>query len=184
MTPDLHAAADPSDEALVTRWREGDQRAATALVARHAPAIAGYIASLGCRTGGEDLVQDTFVRAFGALEGFRGESALRTWLFSIARRLVLDRRRAARRQPEAVPIEDADLVAAGDPLEGLVAREAHARMRGALARLTATQREVFLLRVNEGLSYREIAGLASTTEGAARVHYHNALRVVKESLHA
>jgi RNA polymerase sigma-70 factor (ECF subfamily) len=48
--------------------------------------------------------------------------------------------------------------------------------------LSPTQREVFLLRVNEGLSYKEIAEVAGTTEGAARVHYHNALRTVKENL--
>jgi RNA polymerase sigma-70 factor (ECF subfamily) len=45
------------------------------------------------------------------------------------------------------------------------------------------QRYVFLLRVNEGLSYREIAEMLDSTEGAARVHYHHALRTVKESLH-
>jgi RNA polymerase sigma-70 factor (ECF subfamily) len=50
-------------------------------------------------------------------------------------------------------------------------------------RLSKTQREVFLLRVNEGLSYKEIAEVVGTTEGAARVHYHNAMRTVKESLY-
>jgi len=56
-------------------------------------------------------------------------------------------------------------------------------MRRAIERLTPTQREVFTLRINDGLSYREIAEVVGTTEGAARVHYHNALRQVKESLH-
>jgi RNA polymerase sigma-70 factor (ECF subfamily) len=48
--------------------------------------------------------------------------------------------------------------------------------------LTPTQREVFALRVGEGLSYKEIAETVDTTEGAARVHYHNAMRAVKEFL--
>ena len=47
-----------------------------------------------------------------------------------------------------------------------------------------SQREVFVLRVAEGLSYREIAQAVSTTEGAARVHYHNAMRAIKEYLDA
>ena len=55
-------------------------------------------------------------------------------------------------------------------------------MREAVARLTPTQREVFTLRVAEGLSYKEIAEAVDTTEGAARVHYHNAMRAVKEFL--
>jgi RNA polymerase sigma-70 factor (ECF subfamily) len=46
------------------------------------------------------------------------------------------------------------------------------------------QREVFTLRVAEGLSYKDIAAVAATTEGAARVHYHNAVRAVKEYVDA
>ena len=53
-----------------------------------------------------------------------------------------------------------------------------------VGRLTPTQREVFTLRVAEGRSYKEIAEIAGTTEGAARVHYHNALRAVKEFVDA
>jgi RNA polymerase sigma-70 factor (ECF subfamily) len=52
----------------------------------------------------------------------------------------------------------------------------------AVDQLTPTQREVFVLRVTEGLSYKEIADAVGTTEGAARVHYHHAMRAVKERL--
>jgi RNA polymerase sigma-70 factor, ECF subfamily len=127
-------------------------------------------------------VQDTFVRAFGSLDGFRGESTLRTWLLTIARRLLLDRRRARRRRPEEVAIEASDATAGEDPLSALVAQEAEGRVLAAMRGLTPMQREVFTLRVNEGLSYREIADLVGSTEGAARVHYHNAMRAVKEGL--
>jgi RNA polymerase sigma-70 factor (ECF subfamily) len=65
----------------------------------------------------------------------------------------------------------------------MIADEAERRVKDAVERLSPTQREVFLLRVNEGLSYRDIAEIVGTTEGAARVHYHNALRTVKESLY-
>jgi RNA polymerase sigma-70 factor (ECF subfamily) len=63
-----------------------------------------------------------------------------------------------------------------------VADETERRVAAAVERLTPTQREVFTLRAGEGLSYKEIAAVAGTTEGAARVHYHNALRAVKEFL--
>jgi RNA polymerase sigma-70 factor (ECF subfamily) len=69
-------------------------------------------------------------------------------------------------------------------LDDVLAGESAARMRDGLARLTPSQREVFVLRVTEGLSYREIARAVGTTEGAARVHYHNALRTMKEWLDA
>lgn len=184
MTSPASTTAAPADTELIARWQGGDERAATLLVERHAPAVARFVASLGARAEADEVVQDTFVRAFGSLDAFRGESALRTWLFTIARRLVLDRRRAERRRGDDAPIDEADAATEYDALDGMVAHETQARLQGALARLTPTQREVFLLRVNEGLSYKEIAEVAGTTEGSARVHYHNAMRTVKELLDA
>lgn len=175
---------DALDDALLARWRSGDERAATALVERHAPALARYASSLGARSEVEELVQDTFVRAFQALDGFRADSSLRTWLFTIARRLVLDRRRAAGRRGryEVDAPDGVDAAGTHTALDDLVAGETHGRLRAAVARLTPTQREVFLLRVVEGRAYKEIARIAGTTEGSARVHYHNALRSVQEFL--
>jgi RNA polymerase sigma-70 factor (ECF subfamily) len=151
-------------------------------VERHAAPVARYLSSLGAKDDLDDLVQDTFVRAFGSLDGFRGESTLRTWLLTIARRLLVDRRRARRRRPEELPISGSESTSGHDPLDTLVAVEAVGRVRSAVLELTPMQREVFTLRVNEGLSYREIAELVGSTEGAARVHYHNAMRAVKERL--
>jgi RNA polymerase sigma-70 factor (ECF subfamily) len=175
---------DAADAELLARWQQGDERAATALVERHSPALARFVASLGVRDEVQEVVQDTFVRAFGALDSFRSDSALRTWLFTIARRLVLDRRRAARRRRDDVDVDDANLASEGNPLEALVAQETESRLVRAVEGLTRTQKEVFRLRVGEGLSYKEIADVTGSTEGAARVHYHNAMRAVKEFLDA
>ena len=175
---------DALDAELLRRWQAGDERAATDLVGRHTPALARFIASLGGRDEVDELVQDTFVRAFGALDGFRAESSLRTWLFTIARRLVLDRRRAAKRRRDDVEVDEAHAVTEGNPLETLVATETRGRLARVMERLTPTQRDVFRLRVGEGLQYKEIAEIVGSTEGAARVHYHNAMRAVKEMLDA
>jgi RNA polymerase sigma-70 factor, ECF subfamily len=182
MAEDLTGRDDSLDNALIKRWTEGDERAATSLVERHATALARYIGSLGERDGADEVVQDTFVRAFQSLESFRGDSSLRTWLFTIARRLVVDRRRAFRRRREVGDLDEVDAATEYTALDGLIASEAKRKVWGAVGKLSPTQREVFLLRVNEGLSYKEIAEVAGTTEGAARVHYHNALRTVKENL--
>jgi RNA polymerase sigma-70 factor (ECF subfamily) len=173
---------EPSDVALIARWRGGDERAATILVERHAAALSRFVASMGERGEVEEVVQDTFVRAFGSLDRFRQASSLRTWLFSIARNLCRDRARSNRRAPTVIPIEETHALASHDPLSAAVATETEARLRAGMERLTETQRAVFTLRVAEGLSYREIADVVETTEGAARVHYHNAVRLVKEYL--
>ena len=184
MTDPGQSADEQTDAQLIARWKAGDQAAATALVERHSPALARFAVSVGARDEVEELVQDTFVRAFGSLDSFRGDSSFRTWLFTIERRLLLDRRRAERRRPKSTEIGEGDAATEYDALDQMIGEEAGARLRGAIDHLTPTQREVFVLRVNEGLSYRDIADTVGTTEGAARVHYHNAMRAIKESLDA
>ena len=173
---------DPTDAELIARWKRGDQRAAAALVDRHAPPLARFAASLGERDGVDELVQDTFVRAFQSLETFRADSSLRTWLFTICKRLILDRKRSERRRPDGVELDEGHAVVGYDALDGLVAEETALRIQEAVGRLTPTQREVFTLRVTEGMPYGEIATLVDSTEGACRVHYHNAIRMIKEHL--
>ncbi len=182
MTDPARGSDDGQDLPLIARWKAGDERAATELVARHAPALARFAVSSGERNEVDELVQDTFVRAFNSLDGFRGESSFRTWLFTIQRRLLLDRRRAEKRRRDKVEVKDDDAATEYDALDSLVADETQAKLKEAVQRLSPTQREVFTLRVAEGLSYKEIAEAVDTTEGAARVHYHNAMRAVKEFL--
>ena len=184
MTETIQESEGDVDARLIERYRAGDERAATELVERHAAALARFAASLGERDEIEELVQDTFVRAFQALDGFRSDSSLRTWLFTIERRLILDRRRASTRRHARLSFGEADATVEHTALDAVVAEETEARLQRAIARLSPTQREVFVLRVAEGRSYREIAEIAGTTEGAARVHYHNAMRAVKEFLDA
>jgi len=170
------------DGVLIDRWKAGDERAATEIVARHAAALARFAVRLGVETDVEEVVQDTFVRAFGALDGFRADSSLRTWLFTIERRLVIDRRRATLRRGREVEVEDGHAASGFDALDTIVANEVSERILLAIARLTRMQRDVFALRVQEGRSYKDIADILDTSEGAARVHYHNAMRAVKEFL--
>ena len=171
-----------NDLELIARWKSGDERAATELVERHAAALARFAVSSGERSEVDELVQDTFVRAFASIDGFRGESSFRTWLFTIERRLLIDRRRSEKRRRDRTEIQEDDAATEYDALDSVVADETQRRLQHAVERLSPTQREVFALRVGEGLSYKEIADAVGTTEGAARVHYHNAMRAVKEFL--
>ncbi|HEX7952989.1 MAG TPA: RNA polymerase sigma factor [Burkholderiales bacterium] len=182
MTDPDRSGGDPRDAELIAAWKAGDQRAATELVERHASALARFAASCGAREDIDELVQDTFVRAFASLDGFRGDSGFRTWLFSIERRLLIDRMRAERRRPKSAELTDDAASTNFDALDSMVGGETVAKVRKAVERLTHTQREVFVMRVTEGLSYKDIADAVGTTEGAARVHYHNAMRSVKEWL--
>ena len=177
------AQSQPATDAeLIARWQTGDQRAAAFLVDRHATPLARFAASLGVRDEVDELVQDTFVRAFNSLDSFRADSSLRTWLFTILKRLLLDRKRSERRRRDVSEIDERDAATEYDALDTMVGDEMAQRVRDAVNRLSPLQREVFSLRVNEGMAYAEIAQAVGSTEGSCRVHYHNAIRLIKEHL--
>ncbi len=170
----------PSDHALAAAYRAGDEGAAAELVRRHAPAVARFLYSSGAdRDEVDDLVQEALFRAFRRLDGWRGEASFRSWLFVIASNVLKDEYRK-RKGRQVVPLEDRDLPDRADPGADYAATETRERLRQEIARLPRLQREVFLLRTQEGADYADIAVALGTTPGAARVHYHHAVKRLKE----
>jgi RNA polymerase sigma-70 factor (ECF subfamily) len=168
------------DAALISAWQGGDEQAAAELVGRHALALARFLAGAGAPEADvDDLVQDTFIRAFRSVGRFRGQCQFRTWLLTIGGNVLKDHgRRAGRRK--LMPLDEAVRDSRGDPHEHAEAREAEGRLAAGLKELPRLQREVFLLRAQQGFEYEEIAAALATTPGAARVHYHHAVRRLKE----
>lgn len=170
----------PSDHELASAYRAGDERAAAELVRRHAPALGRYLYSSGAAPDEiDDLVQEALFRAFRRLDGWRGEASFRSWLFAIGGNVLRDefRRRKGR---TVLSLEDRDLPGPADPYADLAAVEVEEGLRRGIASLPRLQREVFLLRTQQGSSYAEIAAALGTTPGAARVHYHHAIKRLKE----
>src|SRR6185436_17146048 len=77
-------------DALVAAARRGESRAIEELARKTAPEVWRFLAHLVDVESADDLTQETYLRAFGALRRFRGASSLRTWLLSIARRVTAD----------------------------------------------------------------------------------------------
>ena len=91
------------------------------------------------------------------------------------------RRRAGRRT--VLSLEDREIAdAGGDPHTALLGRDLEERLRAAIEQLPRMQRDVFLLRAQQGLEYGEIAAALDTSTGAARVHYHHAAKRLKAAL--
>ena len=171
-----------TDPELVAAWRGGDESAAGDLVRRHASALGRYLAATGAASAEvEDLVQDTFFKAFRGLDGWRGDGSFRGWLFRIAGNLLKDRFRQNKGRV-FLEIEEHDIADASDPAGELAADETGRLLQDGLLRLPRLQREVFLLRVQQGMEYAEIARTLGSTPGAARVHYHHAVKRLKELL--
>ncbi len=168
------------DATLIAAWQSGDEQAATELVRRHTRALARFLAGAGAPDAElDDVVQETFIRAFRALGSFRGQCRFRTWLLTIGGNVLKDAHRRAKRS-RVVPLAEELRSTDGDPHDRAVASEAEGRLRAGLQQLPRLQREVFLLRAQQGLEYEEIATALGTTPGAARVHYHHAVKRLKE----
>lgn len=174
--------SEPSDPALVAAYQSGDQSAASELVRRHAATVGRYLFALGIAGADvEDLVQETFFKAFRGLDGWRGEGSFRGWLFRIAGNVRKDQFRRSRGRV-MLSIEDHDIPDRADPEGETGANEMVRQLNEGLRRLPRLQREVFLLRAQQGLGYEEISSVLKTTPGAARVHYHHAVRRLREGL--
>ena len=94
----------------------------------------------------------------------------------------MDLRRKEKRA-RVISIEDREIVdGAGTPDQVLDGKEAESRVAVGISQLPALQKDVFLMRAQEGLGYDEIAGALGTTPGAARVHYHHAVKRLKKLL--
>src|SRR5689334_24126357 len=143
MTRPEPVAAVPTDAALIAAWHGGDEPAAAELVRRHARALARFLAGAGALAADvDDLVQETFIRAFRALGRFRGQCQFRTWLMTIGGNVLKDAHRRAKRA-RVVPLAEELRSSEGDPHERAVAAEAEGRLRDELRQLPRLQREVF-----------------------------------------
>jgi RNA polymerase sigma-70 factor (ECF subfamily) len=178
------AVRDEPELALLEQARAGDRTAQETLVRRYLEDVYRVtLRLLGSRDRAEDATQDTFVNALQALPRFRGESSFRTWLLRIAVNAAKSHGRRWSRSRER-PLMEAG-AGLRDPADTEVAveqRDEVSRVERSLALLPPKQRLTVALRVQQGLSYREIAELTGTSEGAARVNYHLGIKRLRELL--
>lgn len=174
------ALAVAGDGDLIAQYLAGDEDAATELVRRHTAALARYVAIQGAPDDElDDVVQDAFIKAFRALRTFRGGASFRTWLLAIGGNVLKDRRRQWRRRAVVELTPDVP-DPSGDPEGEADATWMAARLQDEIGRLPRLQREVFLMRAQHGVEYGEIAVALGISEGSARVHYHHAVKRLKE----
>ncbi len=161
------APADPREADWVRLGAVGDREALRAIVLAHQDPVYRLLLRLGGdRELARDLAQDTFVKAFAALTGFRAGAALRPWLFKIANNLFLDHVR--KRRPESLDAlrEVGDDAGAEDP--ALVRLGTGLALAEALAQLPVSWRQALVLRHDDDMSYEEIADVLGVPLGTAK----------------
>jgi RNA polymerase sigma-70 factor (ECF subfamily) len=165
-TDPLHGQA-ADENGLIARAQAGDRDAFAALVERYWDGLYRWLFHLTHDAhAAEDYAQETFLKAYRGLGTFRPGSHFRAWLFRIAHNSFLNGRRQAARMGQPFPDGIADREAG--PVELAVSRETLQLLARAVGRLPTEFRAAFLLRVEEGLSFREIARVLEITEETAR----------------
>lgn len=171
------------DEEVVRRVRDGDGEAYRILVERYAPLVFGVVRRYCDEPAeAEDLAQEIFVRAYEGLDGFRGDASFGSWLYRIAVNRCRDQARDPRREERSLQALEGSggggLAAASGgvatPAQELERAERARRLRWALGELAPDYAVPFLLKYEQEMSYREMAGLLGSTEGALKVRVHRA----------
>jgi RNA polymerase sigma-70 factor (ECF subfamily) len=181
------AAADsPYYSAQVAEWvgaaQAGDQVAFTKLVELFQRDVYGRAYSiLRNHQDADDVVQDTFLRVYRALPGFRGESSFRTWLITIATRQALnflDRNRLNHLSidDEAIATTNSALRIEDNQMTMLLDQESRQLMRKALPKLPKRQREALMWRIKGDMKYDEIAEKMETSVGSIKAQIFHAIK--------
>ena len=163
------------DQDVVSRCRLGSEAAWAELYATHAPAVARFLRRvLGPDPDLDDVVQRVFVSAFASIRGYRGEGKITTWLFGIARRVLLEAARAGLfdHNPE---LPDAPSLPRGaEPDERI-------DLERALASLGVSDREALVMVDMLGFEPIEVAQMLAITPEAFRVRLHRARGRLREA---
>lgn len=182
---------NPSDQDLVERAQAGDHRALEALLERYQPRLLRFgLRMCRHREDAEDIAQESMLAAARSLDGFRGESSLSTWLYTIARSFCLKKRRRSKFAPARDETLDesgsAEAAAVADerrsPEESLASSELGDAVHAAIRALEGGQREVLVLRDVEGLSAQEVGAVTGLSVGAVKSKLHRARASLRRTL--
>ena len=192
-----------NDWELVRRTQEGDRDAFRELVERYQRRILGLVTGmLHDREAAQEVAQETFIKAFRSIDGFKGDSSFYTWLYRIAVNLSIDHQRREWKKPIvdiAARVRDEDTNSPGgpavdamdrlpdagarfDPLAAAQNSELRESVRRAIDELTPDHKAVILLREVEGLSYEEISRVMECSKGTVMSRLHYARRKLQARL--
>jgi RNA polymerase sigma-70 factor (ECF subfamily) len=179
-----------TDEDLVARSRGGDVDSFNQLILRwERPIYALAYRVIGREEDARDVCQETFLRAFRALPGFKGQAKFSSWLYRIALNLCRDWIRRQRRAPlVAAPegVDPLDLAAdrgETESIEDLVSRrEITAAVEEAMAQLSEEQRTAIILKEYHGMTFQEIADLQGCPLSTVKTRLYQGLTVLRRHL--
>jgi RNA polymerase sigma-70 factor (ECF subfamily) len=182
------ADAERPDEELLRAFLGGEDRAFGALVKRHQRLVLAVVGRYAASPDDAlDLAQRAFLKAFEAARrstwlGAPDLLRFRAWLLRIAVNLGKNHARDARRWLRAAPEEAESVPVSATGTAGLERAERERAVRAAVLDLPRRQRQVFALRIDAELSFREVAAALGITENNAKVHFHHAAKRLRAAI--
>jgi RNA polymerase sigma-70 factor (ECF subfamily) len=168
VTRDTDPPLPDAEAEWIRAAQAGDRSAFAHLIERYWDRLYRWLYNLTRdRHAAEDLTQETFLKALAALNSFRPGSNFRAWIFRIGHNNFVNQKRSERRTKQQLP-DGLAATEVGAAEETMANREALETVGRAVAELPADFRAALLLRVNEGLSFRDVAKVLGTTEETAR----------------
>lgn len=181
MDTETERGASAEEQELIRRTLRGDREAFRLIVLRHQAGLGEVVfRQTGDRAGTEDMVQETFLRAYKALDRFDPRFRLSTWLARIALNVARDHGRRAKVREDGLLRIEPKRAGGPSPVEVAASREARDQVGHALAALPDAQREVVVLSAYGGLSQREIAGVLDVPLGTVKTRHRTALLRLRE----
>ena len=143
-------------------------------------ALMAYLA--GSNVEPEDILQETFLKAFKNLEHFEGNSSLYTWLYSIARNLSIDefRKRKYEKNRSSIPVEEFELES--DDFASVSKKEEVLILRKAISELPELLKSIVIMKTMDGLTYPEMAEVTGVNEQTLKNRMFRARKSLAESL--
>lgn len=170
------------DSALMAHIREGDEKALVQIIERWKnPLLNFFYRSIGCHTQAEDLAQVTFIRLYRSADRYEPRAKFSTYLFHIARRLLINEYRRRHRKP-AEAVDPADITAMSSDQQQKDAAEIEEAFSHAVQNLPEKHATALLLLKQQELSYEEIAEIMGASTGAVKTWIFRAREQLKEEL--
>ena len=189
--PASHATGSPSDDQLLAAARRGDTAALETLLVRYQP----HLYRFGLRMCGNvedagDVAQESLISMARSVRDFRGDSSVSSWLYTIARRFCIKKRRRSKFAPtreESLDATETDVAQhladpRPNPEQTATNQELATALTHAIDALEPSQREVLVLRDVEGLSAPEVAKILGISVEAVKSRLHRARVAIREEL--
>ena len=180
----VHRNKEYTDEALVSLFREPERKefAFTLLVERYKERLYWHLRKLVIdHQDADDLLQETFLNVWRALENFRSEAKLFTWLYRIATNEAL-RFLEKKRKKFLLPLVDVEKQLSESLVADSLFRgdEVQMKFQQAVLQLPEKQRVVFNLKYYEEMKYEDMAEILHTSVGALKASYHHAVKKIEK----